>query len=200
MKSSISGRTPDAVSWAAFLAPAGRVQVLGVTLASAPVMRSWRGSSTTSPSLATSARHLTTAPKMIQDAVGWLSLNQSSKWPGGGPGALGAAGPASASGLGKVAACVLNFKATGPMRALVVDTATSTATKPSGSCPIGRRRHDPRLSYLDGPGAGCRTADDLPELHWLMKRAALARCCALRTKGPVVRGLSNQDDVRQAPA
>ena len=166
VKSSISGRTLDAVSWAAFLRLRAEFKAWD-DLADAPVAAVARIiEDVTFP--ADKARHLTTALKMVRDKVGWLSLSHlkgltvdQARWE-----------LQALPGVGvKVAACVLNFSDLA-MRALVVDSHVDRVAKRIGLVgagdtthtyhtlmgqadrPGGRGRHDQHLSRPDGHGAG----------------------------------------------
>ena len=169
VKSSISGRTQDAVSWAAFLRL--RAEFKGwEDLAAAPVAAVARIiDDVTFPG--DKARHLTTALKMIQDKVGWLSLNHlkglevdQARW------ALQAL-----PGVGvKVAACVLNFSDLA-MRALVVDTHVHRVARRIGLVGAGDTTHAYHTLMSLAPDTW--TADDLFELHWLLKRGLGQMLC-----------------------
>ena len=126
VKSSISGRTQDAVSWGAFLRLRAEFKAWD-DLADAPVAAVARIiEDVTFP--IDKARHLTTALKMVRDKVGWLSLNHlktltvdQARWE-----------LQALPGVGvKVAACVLNFSDLA-MRALVVDTHVDRVAKRIG--------------------------------------------------------------------
>jgi len=169
VKSSISGRTQDAVSWGAFLRLRAEFKSWE-DLASAPVAAVARIiDDVTFPG--DKARHLTTALKMIQDKVGWLSLSHlkglevdQARWE-----------LQALPGVGlKVAACVLNFSDLA-MRALVVDTHVHRVAKRIGLVGAG----DATQTYhtLMGLAPDAWTADDLFELHWLMKRGLGQMLC-----------------------
>jgi len=169
VKSSISGRTQDAVSWAAFLRLRAEFKCWE-DLASAPVAAVARIiDDVTFPG--DKARHLTTALKMIQDKVGWLSLSHlkslevdQARWE-----------LQALPGVGvKVAACVLNFSDLA-MRALVVDTHVHRVAKRIGLVGAGDTTHAYHTLMALTPDAW--TADDLFELHWLMKRGLGQMLC-----------------------
>lgn len=169
VKASISGRTQDAVSWAAFLrlraefkcwedlARATDARVLSII------------DDVTYPQ--DKARHLTHALRMIEQKVGWLSLNHlasqsvdAARWE-----------LQSLPGVGvKVAASVLNFS-TLAMRALVVDTHVDRVAKRIGLVGSGDTTHTYHALMDLAPDAW--TADDLFELHWLMKRGLGQMLC-----------------------
>ena len=183
VKSSISGRTQDAVSWSAFLRLRAEFKCWE-DLAAAPVGAVARIIDDVTFS-GDKARHLTTALTMIQDKVGWLSLNHlrglevdQARWE-----------LQALPGVGvKVAACVLNFSDLG-MRALVVDTHVHRVARRIGLVGAGDTTH--AYHTLMGLAPDGWTADDLFELHWLMKRGLgqmlcpheLPRCgaCPLRS-------------------
>lgn len=169
VKSSISSRTQDAVSWGAFL----RLRTAFKSwddLADAPVAAVARIiEDVTFP--ADKARHLTTALKMVRDKVGWLSLNHlkgltvdQARWE-----------LQALPGVGvKVAACVLNFSDLA-MRALVVDSHVDRVAKRIGLVGAGDTTHT--YHTLMGLAPDTWTADDLFELHWLMKRGLGQMLC-----------------------
>jgi endonuclease-3 len=169
VKSSISGRTLDAVSWNAFLRLRAEFKCWE-DLARAPVAAVARIiDDVTFPG--DKARHLTTALKMIEDKVGWLSLSHlkglavdQARWE-----------LQALPGVGvKVAACVLNFSDLA-MRALVVDTHVHRVAKRIGLVGAG----DATQAYhtLMDLAPDTWTADDLFELHWLMKRGLGQMLC-----------------------
>lgn len=170
VKSSISGRTLDAVSWAAFLRLRAEFKTWD-DLADAPAAAVARIiEDVTFPS--DKARHLTTALKMIRDKVGWLSLNHlktltvdQARWE-----------LQALPGVGtEVAACVLNFSDLA-MRALVVDTHVDRVAKRVGLVgPGGTAKTYHTLMEL-APDSW--TADDLFEMHWLMKRGLGQMLCS----------------------
>lgn len=169
VKSSISGRTADAVSWAAFLKLRAEFRCWE-DLARAPVAAVARIiQDVTFPG--DKARHLTTALKMIEAKVGWLSLSHlktlevdQARWE-----------LQALPGVGvKVAACVLNFSDLG-MRALVVDTHVDRVAKRIGLAGAGDATHTYHTLMDLAPDAW--TADDLFELHWLMKRGLGQMLC-----------------------
>ncbi|PIC00879.1 endonuclease III [Caulobacter sp. X] len=169
VKSSISGRTQDAVSWAAFLRLRAAFKAWD-DLADAPVAAVARIiEDVTFP--VDKARHLTTALKMIRDKVGWLSLNHlktltvdQARWE-----------LQALPGVGtKVAACVLNFSDLA-MRALVVDTHVDRVAKRIGLVGAGDATHTYHTLMALAPDVW--TADDLFELHWLMKRGLGQMLC-----------------------
>ncbi|WP_168074699.1 endonuclease III [Caulobacter sp. SSI4214] len=169
VKSSISGRTQDAVSWSAFLRLRAEFKAWE-DLARAPVARVARIiDDVTFPG--DKARHLTTALKMIEAKVGWLSLNHlktltvdEARWelqvlPGVGV---------------KVAACVLNFSDLA-MRSLVVDTHVHRVARRIGLVGAGDTTHAYHTLMDMAPASW--TADDLFELHWLLKRGLGQMLC-----------------------
>jgi len=169
VKSSISGRTLDAVSWAAFLRLRAEFKSWE-DLARAPAAAVARIiQDVTFPD--DKARHLTTALRMIEDKVGWLSLSHlkgldvdQARWE-----------LQALPGVGvKVAACVLNFSDLA-MRALVVDTHVLRVARRIGLMGAG----DATQAYhtLMGLTPDTWTADDLFELHWLMKRGLGQMLC-----------------------
>lgn len=169
VKSSISGRTQDAVSWAAFLRLRAEFKCWE-DLARAPVAAVARIiDDVTFPG--DKARHLTTALKMIEAKVGWLSLNHlktlevdQARWE-----------LQALPGVGvKVAACVLNFSDLA-MRSLVVDTHVDRVAKRIGLVGAGDTTHTYHTLMSQAPDAW--TADDLFELHWLMKRGLGQMLC-----------------------
>ncbi len=169
VKSSISGRTQDAVSWDAFLRLRAEFRNWD-DLADAPVPAVARIiEDVTFP--ADKARYLTTALRMIRDKVGWLSLNHlkgltvdQARWE-----------LQALPGVGvKVAACVLNFSDLA-MRALVVDTHVDRVAKRIGLVGAGDATHTYHTLMSLAPDAW--TADDLFELHWLMKRGLGQMLC-----------------------
>lgn len=169
VKSSISGRTQDAVSWAAFLRLRSEFKSWE-DLARAPVPAVARIiDDVTFPG--DKARHLTTALKMIEAKVGWLSLSHlktlevdQARWE-----------LQALPGVGvKVAACVLNFSDLA-MRALVVDTHVDRVAKRIGLVDSGDTTHT--YHTLMGLAPDAWTADDLFELHWLMKRGLGQMLC-----------------------
>lgn len=169
VKSSISGRTQDAVSWAAFLRLRAEFRCWE-DLAQAPVTAVARIIDDVAFP-ADKARHLTTALKMIEAKVGWLSLNHlktlevdQARWelqvlPGVGV---------------KVAACVLNFSDLA-MRSLVVDTHVHRVAKRVGLVGAGDTTHAYHALMAQAPDTW--TADDLFELHWLLKRGLGQMLC-----------------------
>lgn len=169
VKSSISGRTQDAVSWNAFLKLRAEFKCWE-DLARAPVAAVARViQDVTFPG--DKARHLTTALKMIEAKVGWLSLNHlktlevdQARWE-----------LQTLPGVGvKVAACVLNFSDLG-MRALVVDTHVDRVAKRIGLVGAGDATQTYHTLMSLAPDAW--TADDLFELHWLIKRGLGQMLC-----------------------
>jgi len=169
VKSSISGRTPDAVSWAAFLrlraafkcwedlARADEGQVLEL-LGDVTHARD-------------KARRLPMALRMIEARIGWLSLSHLRGL------SVDAARHElqSLPGVGvKVAACVLNFS-TLAMRAMVVDTNVHRVSRRIGLVSSG----DATAAYhaLMALTPQTWSADDLFELHWLMKRGLGQMLC-----------------------
>lgn len=169
VKSSINGRTQDAVSWAAFLRLRAEFRSWE-DLARAPVVAvAQLIDDVTFP--ADKARHLTTALRMIEEKVGWLSLNHlktlsvdQARWE-----------LQALPGVGiKVAACVLNFSDLA-MRALVVDSHVDRAAKRIGLVGAGDTTHTYRGLMDLAPDTW--TADDLFELHWLMKRGLGQMLC-----------------------
>lgn len=169
VKSSISGRTQDAVSWSAFLRLRAEFKAWE-DLVRAPVARVARIiDDVTLPG--DKARHLTTALKMIEAKVGWLSLNHlkaltvdEARWelqvlPGVGV---------------KVAACVLNFSDLA-MRSLVVDTHVHRVARRIGLVGAGDTTHAYHTLMDMAPPSW--TADDLFELHWLLKRGLGQMLC-----------------------
>lgn len=169
VKSSISGRTQDAVSWGAFLRLRAAFKSWD-DLADAPVAAVARIiEDVTFP--ADKARHLTTALKMVRDKVGWLSLNHlkgltvdQARWE-----------LQALPGVGvKVAACVLNFSDLA-MRALVVDSHVDRVAKRIGLVGADDTTHT--YHTLMGLAPDTWTADDLFELHWLMKRGLGQMLC-----------------------
>jgi endonuclease-3 len=169
VKSSISGRTQDTVSWAAFLRLRAEFKCWE-DLAQAPVAAVTRIiDDVTFP--ADKARHLTTALKMIDAKVGWLSLNHlkglevdQARWE-----------LQALPGVGvKVAACVLNFSDLA-MRSLVVDTHVHRVAKRIGLVGAGDTTHAYHTLMSLAPNAW--TADDFFELHWLLKRGLGQMLC-----------------------
>jgi endonuclease-3 len=169
VKSSISGRTQDAVSWDAFLRLRAAFKNWD-DLADAPVAAVARIiEDVTFP--ADKARYLTTALRMIRDKVGWLSLSHlkgltvdQARWE-----------LQALPGVGvKVAACVLNFSDLA-MRALVVDSHVDRVAKRIGLVGAGDTTHT--YHTLMGQAPDAWTADDLFELHWLMKRGLGQMLC-----------------------
>ena len=169
VKSSISGRTLDAVSWGAFLRLRAEFRAWD-DLADAPVAAVARLIEDVAFPI-DKARHLTTALKMVRDKVGWLSLNHlkaltvdQARWE-----------LQALPGVGvKVAACVLNFSDLA-MRALVVDTHVDRVAKRIGLVGAGDATHT--YHTLMGLAPDAWTADDLFELHWLMKRGLGQMLC-----------------------
>ena len=171
VKSSISGRTPGRGLVGGLPAPAFRVQELGGSGPGAS-RAAWRMTIEDVTFPEDKARRLTTALKMIEEKVGWLSLSHlktlevdQARWE-----------LQALPGVGvKVAACVLNFSDLA-MRALVVDTHVDRVAR--AHRPGRLRRYDPHLSRADGPWRPTSwTADDLFELHWLMKRGLGQMLC-----------------------
>lgn len=169
VKSSISGRTQDAVSWAAFLRLRAEFRSWE-DLARAPVVAvAQLIDDVTFP--ADKARHLTTALRMIEEKVGWLSLNHlktlsvdQARWE-----------LQALPGVGiKGAACVLNFSDLA-MRALVVDSHVDRVAKRIGLVGAGDTTHT--YHGLMDLAPDTWTADDLFELHWLMKRGLGQMLC-----------------------
>jgi len=169
VKSSISGRTQDSVSWAVFLRLRSEFKCWE-DLARAPVAAVARMiDEVTFP--ADKARHLTTALKMIEAKVGWLSLNHlktlsvdQARWE-----------LQALPGVGvKVAACVLNFSDLA-MRALVVDTHVHRVAKRIGLVGPGDTTHAYHALMALAPEIW--TPDDLFELHWLLKRGLGQMLC-----------------------
>lgn len=169
VKSSISGRTADAVSWAAFLRlraefksweDMARSKVGRVAMAIQDVVDA-----------EDKARRLTTALRMIEEKVGWLSLSHlkalevdQARWE-----------LQALPGVGvKVAACVLNFSDLA-MRALVVDTNVDRVAKRIGLVGAGDTTNTYHALMAMAPATW--TADDLFELHWLMKRGLGQMLC-----------------------
>lgn len=169
VKSSISGRTQDAVSWAAFLRlrsefksweDLARARVGRVAMAIQDVAFP-----------EDKARHLTTALRMIEAKVGWLSLSHlkglevdQARWE-----------LQALPGVGvKVAACVLNFSDLA-MRSLVVDTHIHRVAKRIGLVGAGDTTHT--YHTLMALTSSAWTADDLFEMHWLMKRGLGQMLC-----------------------
>lgn len=169
VKSSISGRTLDAVSWAAFLRLRAEFKCWEDLARAPPAAVARIIQDVTFPD--DKARHLTTALRMIEAKVGWLSLNHlkgldvdQARWE-----------LQALPGVGvKVAACVLNFSDLA-MRALVVDTHVLRVTRRIGLVSAG----DATQAYhtLMGLTPDAWTADDLFELHWLMKRGLGQMLC-----------------------
>lgn len=169
VKSSISGRTQDAVSWAAFLrlraefkcwedlAQATEAHVLEII------------HDVTHPQ--DKARRLPMALRMIEARIGWLSLSHLKAL------TVDAARHElqSLPGVGvKVAASVLNFSDLS-MRSLVVDTHVDRVAKRIGLVGPGDTTHTYHALMDLAPDAW--TADDLFELHWLMKRGLGQMLC-----------------------
>ncbi|WP_425993842.1 endonuclease III domain-containing protein [Caulobacter sp. DWR1-3-2b1] len=169
VKSSISGSTPDAVSWAAFLrlraefkcwedlaqASEGRVLEIIHDVTHAQ----------------DKARRLPLALRMIEARIGWLSLSHLKTL------TVDAARHElqSLPGVGvKVAACVLNFSDLA-MRSLVIDTHVQRVAKRIGLVGSGDATHAYHALMDLAPEAW--TADDLFELHWLMKRGLGQMLC-----------------------
>jgi endonuclease-3 len=162
VKSSISRRTPDAVSWAAFL----RLRA-GFTC--------WEDLARADPDGVLSiigdvaqardkARRLPMALRMIEARIGWLSLNHLRS--------LSVDGARhelqSLPGVGtQIAASVMNFSDLA-MRALVVDDHVQRVARRFGLIGPG----DTLAAYhaLMRQAPETWTGDDLFELHWLMKR------------------------------
>ena len=169
VKSSISGRTQDAVSWSAFLRLRAEFRCWE-SLARAPVAAVTRIIEDVNCPV-DKARHLTTALRMIEDKVGWLSLSHlkslevdQARWE-----------LQALPGVGvKVAACVLNFSDLA-MRALVVDSHIHRVAKRIGLVGVGDTTH--AYHALMGQAPESWTADDLFELHWLMKRGLGQMLC-----------------------
>jgi endonuclease-3 len=169
IKSSISGRTQDEVSWSAFL----RLRA---------AFDSWEALAQAEPLAVVEiihdvthaedkARRLPHALRLIQQKVGALSLEHLSEmdvdsarwWLQGLPG-IGV----------KTSASILNFSHLA-MRAMVVDTHVHRAAKRLG---LVDRHHDTAHAYqalmVQIPNGW--TADDLYELHWLMKGLGKVVC------------------------
>ena len=169
VKASISGRTRDAVSWAAFLRLRAAFQCWE-ELARAPVAAVARLLDDVTFA-ADKARHLTTALKMIEAKVGWLSLSHlktmtvdQARWE-----------LQALPGVGvEVAACVLNFSDLA-LRTLVVDTHVHRVAKRIGLVGAGDATSAYHALMELAPDAW--TADDLFELHWLMKRGLGQMLC-----------------------
>lgn len=169
VKSSISGRTADAVSWAAFLRLRAEFKCWE-DLARAPVAAVARIIDDVSFP-ADKARHLTAALRMIEAKVGWLSLSHlktldvdPARWE-----------LQALPGVGvKVAACVLNFSDLA-MRSLVVDTHVHRVAKRTGLVGAGDTTHAYHALMALTPSAW--SADDLFELHWLLKRGLGQMLC-----------------------
>lgn len=161
VKSSISHRTLDAVSWAAFLRLQG-------------AFRTWEDLAQAGPDevleqidgvrfAEDKARRVPMALRMIRDRIGWLSLShlrnltveqarhELRALPGVGQ---------------KVAASVLNFS-TLAMRDLVVDSHVHRTAQRLGLVGPGDPTHSYHALMAQAPDAW--TADDLFELHCLMK-------------------------------
>lgn len=163
VKSSISGRTKDAVSWNAFHRLRARFPTWE-EMAEAPdgeVLKLI--ADVTYPE--EKARHLCHALRLIQVRSGWrlcldhlkaLEVDSARWWLQGLPGV----------GV-KVAASVLNFSPL-DMRALVVDTHVHRVAERLGLIPVGQdAAHAYRALMNLAPDRW--TAEDLYELHWLMK-------------------------------
>jgi endonuclease-3 len=170
VKSAISGRTRDAVSWAAFERLRDRFKTWEA-LAEAPdaAVREAICDVTFADE---KARHLPHALRLIQVRSGWtltldhlreLELDSARWWLQGLPGV----------GV-KVAAAVLNFSPLN-MRALVVDTHVHRAAARLGLVPAG---YDAAHAYrtLMGLVPDRWSAEDLYELHWLMKGLGQLLC------------------------
>ena len=169
VKSSISGLTPDAVSWGAFLrlraefscwedlAQTPEVKVLEIIRDVAHAEDK--------------ARRLPHALRLITQKVGWLSLNHLS----GRPVDEARWELQSLPGVGvKVAASVLNFS-TLAMRALVVDSNVHRVARRLGLIGAGDTTHAYQALMRLTPEAW--SADDLFELHWLLKRGLGQMLC-----------------------
>lgn len=169
VKSSISGRTPDAVSWGAFLRlRAGFSCWEDLASASGDQVLDLIHDVTHARD---KARRLPVALQMIQARIGWLSLSHLRGL------SVEAARHElqSLPGVGvKVAACVLNCSSLA-MRALVVDTHVHRVARRIGLVEAG----DTVAAYhaLMALTPESWTADDLFELHWLMKRGPGQMLC-----------------------
>lgn len=163
VKSSISGRTKDAVSWNAYHRLRARFRTWE-ELAEAPdgvVLKLIED--VTHPE--EKARHLAAALRLIQVRSGWtlsldhlkdLEVDSARWWLQGLPGV----------GV-KVAASVLNFSPL-DMRALVVDTHVHRVAERLGLIRTGYDAAHAYRALMDmAPDAW--SAEDLYELHWLMK-------------------------------
>ena len=169
VKSSISGRTPDAVSWAAFLRLRAEFKCWEdlATASDAQVLEIIHDVTHAQDK----ARRLPIALRMIEARIGWLSLSHLKTLP------VDAARHElqSLPGVGiKVAACVLNFSELA-MRALVVDTHVHRVARRIGLVGAGDATHAYHALMDLAPDSW--TADDLFELHWLMKRGLGQMLC-----------------------
>jgi endonuclease-3 len=197
VKSAISGRTKDAVSWAAFERLRDRFKTWEA-LAEAPdaAVREVICDVTFPDD---KARHLPHALRLIQVRSGWkltldhlaeLELDSARWWLQGLPGV----------GV-KVAASVLNFSPLN-MRALVVDTHVQRVAARLGLIPASYDTAHAYRALMDlVPDRW--TAEDLYELHWLMKGLGQLLCghhaprcgaCALKASCPRV-GVERSADI-----
>ena len=169
VKASISSATPDATSWAAFLRLRGSFTCWeDLAQASEGEVLEALGAINHAED---KARRLPHALRLIQQKVGWLSLNHLSgrtvdeaRWE-----------LQSLPGVGiKVAASVLNFS-TLAMRALVVDAHVHRVARRIGLVGSGDATETYQALMRMAPGAW--SADDLFELHWLLKRGLGQMLC-----------------------
>lgn len=169
VKSSISGGTPDAVSWAAFLRLRAAFKCWEDLAQATEAHLLELLHDVSQPQ--DKARRLPMALRMIQDRIGWLSLSHLKAL------TVDAARHElqSLPGVGvKVAASVLNFSDLA-MRSLVVDTHVDRVAKRIGLVGPGDTTHTYHALMSLVPNAW--TADDLFELHWLMKRGLGQMLC-----------------------
>lgn len=197
IKSSISGRTKDAVSWAVYHRLKERFATWEELAETPDPEVQELIKDVTFPE--EKARHLPHALRLIQVRSGWklsldhlaeLELDSARWWLQGLPGV----------GV-KVTASVLNFSPLN-MRALVVDTHVHRVAARLGLIPAG---YDTAHAYraLMDMVPDSWTAEDLYELHWLMKGLGQLLCthhaprcgaCALKATCPRI-GVERSADI-----
>jgi endonuclease-3 len=174
VKSLISGRTYDEVSWPAYLrlkaryrpwerliaAPPGEIQAVIAPVTFAEIKAGW---------LPEALAKIAARGSLSLDFLGELPVEQAMVW------------LRSLPGVGdKVAAATLNFSTLG-RRAMVVDTHVWRVARRIG---LAARSADPegvRRAIMDAVPADW-AADDFFDLHWLLKRLGQTLCHDHRTR------------------
>ncbi len=169
MRAMLGSRTTDEVSWAAFMRLAAAFPKWSAIIEAGPGAVAPLIADVTRPEL--KARHLALALWQIKRDRGVLSLNFLSQHPVetamGWLSGLTGVGP-------KSSACVLNFSRL-RMRALVVDTHVHRVARRLGL--ISRNVDEARAYHLLMAAApDSWMADDLFEMHWLMKLLGQQAC------------------------